>query len=448
MIRRFFSLILTALLCTPLWAALGFQVGDLSYEVLDASQNTCEVVDIDAFCNSINVPSSVEYNGKTYSVVRIGDDAFHWRSLRSITLPNSIKSIGSSAFGECTYLTEMTLPNSVTEIDENAFMGCTRLKKITLPNTLTYIPRQMLSSCDELSSITIPSSVTTIGSSAFSNCISLKSIALPEGLKKIEEWAFCNCSGISSIEISASVTEIGNFAFLDCSSLKTITNYATTPQAISDETFYGTANPTVHVIVGCKAAYQAADYWKTMTIFDDILVPHILNVSKAGYATLYLAYNVTIPAGVKVYAGTDVTNGFLNLKQLSGTVPANTGVLVQASEGKYTFGVANSATPATSVLQGVLVDTPVTAGTTLVLNVHEGEVGFYSYSGTTLHANRAYLPASIANGAKVRFDDSATGISTLTDEPAEFFIMDIEGRRQASDAKGLKVMNGKIVYLK
>lgn len=448
MTRRFFSLISTVLLCASQWAlGLGFQVGDLSYEVLDSSQKTCEVVDIEAFCNSINVPSSVQYNGTTYSVVRIGDDAFHWRSLRSITLPNSITSIGSSAFGDCTYLTEMTLPNSVKEIAENTFMGCTRLAKVQLPNALTYIPKQMFSGCEELANITIPSSVASIGYSAFSNCTGLKMMSLPEGLTSIGEWAFFNCSNISSIEISATVAEIGNRAFLDCTSLKTITNYAATPQNIGDETFSGTANPTVHVIVGCKAAYQAAPYWKAMTIFDDILVPYTLSVSNAGYATMYLAYDVTIPADVKVYVGTDVTNGFLNLKQLSGAVPANTGVLVKAPEGKYTFAVASSATASASVLAGVLVDTPVAAGTTLVLNVHEGEVGFYSYSGTTLHANRAYLPASIAQGAKVRFDDSTTAISSLTDDAAETLVFDLDGR-QAAAAKGLKVMNGKIVYLK
>lgn len=100
------------------------------------------------------IPDSVIYEGTTYYVTKIGDQAFaKCTSLTSVTIPNTVTSIGYSAFKKCSNLTSVTIPNSVTRIDNYTF-----------------------SYCSSLTSITIPSSVTSIGYAAFAECAGLTEI--------------------------------------------------------------------------------------------------------------------------------------------------------------------------------------------------------------------------------------------------------------------------------
>ncbi|MBR3974411.1 MAG: leucine-rich repeat protein, partial [Clostridia bacterium] len=99
-------------------------------------------------------------------------------SLTSITIPNSVTSIGDYAFWKCTSLTSITIPNSVTSIGRSAFKGCTSLTSITIPNSVTSIGSSAFEGCTSLTSITIPNSVTSIGYHAFAGCTSLTSITI------------------------------------------------------------------------------------------------------------------------------------------------------------------------------------------------------------------------------------------------------------------------------
>jgi len=111
--------------------------------------------------------------------IGICDSAFsHCTSLTSITIPNSVTSIGQSAFYECTSLTSVTISNSVTSIGGSAFSGCTGLTSITIPNSVTSIGQYAFYNCYSLTSITIPNSVTSIGLFAFSYCTGLTSITI------------------------------------------------------------------------------------------------------------------------------------------------------------------------------------------------------------------------------------------------------------------------------
>ena len=98
------------------------------------------------------------------------------------TIPNSVESIGSSAFKGCTGLTSVTIPDSVTKIDNYAFEGCTGLTSVTIGNGVKEIGEDAFRDCTGLTSITIPDGVTKIGSYVFSGCTNLKEVTIPKEL--------------------------------------------------------------------------------------------------------------------------------------------------------------------------------------------------------------------------------------------------------------------------
>ncbi|WP_294846962.1 leucine-rich repeat protein [uncultured Eubacterium sp.] len=157
------------------------------------------------------------------SVTTIGSYAFDdCSNLTSVTIPNSVTTIGKYAFSDCSGLTSVTIGNSVTTIGEHAFSGCSGLTSVTIPNSVTTIGEYAFEFCSGLTSVTIPNSVTTIGESAFSGCRSLTSVTIPNSVTTIGKYAFIYCRSLTSVTIPNSVTTIGDYAFYSCSSLKDV----------------------------------------------------------------------------------------------------------------------------------------------------------------------------------------------------------------------------------
>ncbi|MBQ7625025.1 MAG: bacterial Ig-like domain-containing protein, partial [Clostridia bacterium] len=154
------------------------------------------------------------------------------------------KTIADNAFYKCTSLTSVTIPDSVTSIGSDAFNGCAKLTNITIPDSVTSIGDWAFSSCTELTSITIPDSVTSIGGGAFHNTgyynnsyrwensvlyignhlIKARdtlsgAYAVKAGTKSIADYAFSGCASLTSVTIPGSVTSIGNSAFYNCTGL-------------------------------------------------------------------------------------------------------------------------------------------------------------------------------------------------------------------------------------
>ena len=145
-------------------------------------------------------------------------------------------------FESCSSLTSIDSSNfktsKVTSMS-GMFFGCRNLETVILPDDLTFIDFGQFQYCSSLTDISIPASVTSIGDRAFDCCYSLKEITIP-----------------------ADVTSIGNNAFSD-SGLTKVISFMQTPCGISSTVFENVSNnATLYVPAGCKAAYEAADYWK------------------------------------------------------------------------------------------------------------------------------------------------------------------------------------------
>ena len=190
----------------------------------------------------------------------------------NIIIPNTVTSIGSSAFEGCTSLQSVTIPNSVTSIGSSAFEGCTSLQSVTIPNSVTSIGYAAFSYCKSLQSIMIPDSVTSIGYAAFLECTSLQgttydnavylgnknnpflflwkvqseeisSCIINERTKIVGVYAFAWCTSLQSVTIPDSVTSIGDCAFYGCSSLTSI-SIPDSVTSIGYEAFYGCSRLT------------------------------------------------------------------------------------------------------------------------------------------------------------------------------------------------------------
>lgn len=173
------------------------------------------------YTGDVIIPASVIYNGDTYNVVAIGQDAFKdCKSLYSVTIPNSVTYIGNSAFYGCSSLTSIQIPNTISTIGLRTFYRCTGLTSITIPNSVTSIGIEAFRYCSSLISVTIDNGVADISKNAFSNCTSLVSIFFGDRLTNIENEAFSGCTSLTSITIPSSVTSIGSCAFYGCNLVK------------------------------------------------------------------------------------------------------------------------------------------------------------------------------------------------------------------------------------
>ena len=169
-----------------------------------------------------SVPIPAEWNG--YAVKEILAGAFSGnRTLKSVTIPDSVTSIGESAFAGCTSLAGVVLPDSVAYIDGSAFANCTSLASIAIPDSVTSIWDSAFANCTSLASVTIPGSVEYIGLSAFAGCTALASVTIPDSVTEIRESAFAGCTGLAGIAIPGSVEYIGPSAFAGCTSLAGVT---------------------------------------------------------------------------------------------------------------------------------------------------------------------------------------------------------------------------------
>ena len=157
-------------------------------------------------------------------VTSIGSYAFsqHSQNLTSITWNNTLISIGNNAFGGCG-IKELDLPDSVKTIGKTAFNNCQNMEKVKLSENLKTIPEYAFQGCTKLQEIELPKDLKTIESFAFIDCHSLENVLLPSRLERLDLGAFEFCSKLNSIALPSSLKEIGSNIFFGCNRLSTVT---------------------------------------------------------------------------------------------------------------------------------------------------------------------------------------------------------------------------------
>ena len=247
------------------------------------------------------------------------------------------------------------------------------------------------------------------------------------------------------------------------SDVNSATSFVVTASQANDPWFcfkYPTNNNYLNAQGDCIKHWAANDNGSSFKATEYKI--HEVEVGTADYATLYLGSKVFIPETVEAYVVSEATGNYASLTQVTGSLPANTGVILKG-EGTHQFITsADAATTIESNLLAGSVENTYVAGPAYVLANGTNGVGLYKATlnkdaegavGTTHflnNANKAYLPA--ATGAESRFlvfnfgDDNATAIDGIEAEStANVVVYDLAGRRVQKAQKGLYIVNGKKV---
>ncbi len=229
---KLFAMLLTLTACIEMAIANGTLIDGIYYR-LNGQMHTATVsyygaysyYSKDYYKGNMVIPSSVTYNGTTYNVTSIGENAFvNCTNLTDITIPNCVTSIGRCAFYRCTKLTSLTLPDSLTTIGDSAF-AYNKITSIVIPDSVKTLSSKVFYQCTNLTTVSLPANLQRINGSAFSQCNSLNNVVVPEHVTAIGDYAFSNCTSLVTISLpDSSNIAWGSGMFSGCTSLPVYDN--------------------------------------------------------------------------------------------------------------------------------------------------------------------------------------------------------------------------------
>ena len=199
--------------------AVAAQDGDFTYSI-SGDPAVATVTGYTGAGGAINIPATLG----GYPTIAIGDYAFSTPlyPINSVTIPDSVTSIGVYSFANCNSMASLTIGNNVTIIGHHAFYDCYGLTSLSIPDSVTSIGLAAFYHNALLTSITIGDNVTAIGGGAFIDCISLTHLTIPDSVTSIGFMAFFRCNNLVQVNIGNGVTSIEHEAFSNCTSLATI----------------------------------------------------------------------------------------------------------------------------------------------------------------------------------------------------------------------------------
>ncbi len=245
--------------------------------------------------------SSLEEIDIPTSVTNIESYAFNSCSLVSVTLPDGVKKIPDSCFSNCRQLETISFSDELEEIGRYAFEQCYMLHGITLPSSLRVLGNNAFSYCREITDIVVPDGVTEIGTRTFSSCSKLTSVHLPDGVTSIGEHAFSDCKLLSDFKLPAGLQTIGNHAFSSCASLASV------------EIPEGVTNIPEEAFNGCKGLMSVK------------LPSSLKSIGKMAFHECPLVQSFNLPEGLE-YIGDRSFYGCKSVKKL--TIPSTVNNIV------------------------------------------------------------------------------------------------------------------------
>ena len=233
---------------------------------------------------------------KNLPVIQIDKNAFDGSGITSVTLPDSIKYIGESAFARCEKLKSLHISSiegwcniSFEDMASNPmyfatelYVGDNLVTDAVIPDSVKKIPDYAFYECENITSVTIGAGVAEIGNSAFYNCEKLEKIVLNGNVSVMGEFAFAHCQALESVQIESGVAEIGYYAFFECNSLKEVTIPASV-KSISESAFsFCTSLEKVTFSEGLEFIGDCA--FGGCTSLEEFVMPH--SVTEIGFGVL------------------------------------------------------------------------------------------------------------------------------------------------------------------
>ena len=256
-------------------------------------------VDITDMNSWLNIDFSDDYSNPLFMGANSGEVSLYLNGtlVTEVSIPSSFTKVKDRVFAGYKKLTSVTIPDTVASIGDSAFYRCS-MTSIVIPNRVTSIGKHAFSGCELLTSIAIPSSVSSIGIEAFRGCSGLTrvditdmdswlnidfdssfytnplycahnlylngelvtEVTIPSG-SDIKDNAFAGCTSLTSIVLPETTTRIGRTAFWDCTNLTSITILATTPPTLGGQTFENCTKAVIYVPASSVETYKTANLW-------------------------------------------------------------------------------------------------------------------------------------------------------------------------------------------
>ena len=230
---------------------------------------------------------------------------FGLRSVRSFKLPDSLKTIGSSAFTQCSSA-EFTFGDNIESIGSYAFKNCQRIRTIKIPNTTTSVGTSAFMNCSGATVLSIGSGLETINDSTFQNCSNLNRIDIPDNVQYIKNSVFSGCTSASAATIGSGCREIGSNLFNGCTNLQNVVfaNGSAT-STIGDNTFNGCKNLTSVTFSNTLDTIGAYTFHDCIKLTEVVYPDSVYSIGIQQFHNNYSVKSITIGSGCRIIGGND-----------------------------------------------------------------------------------------------------------------------------------------------